>query len=150
MDSLTKLKGNILPKVAEVSLKELVKLKEKEEKYEKRKIRWSYTTIAFVVAALLYSFYVKMYGTGYLSGSPIQFFINDFWMKVFAISIAGSFFQVHMMDRKYEKAEKEFEELRTEIIERSSELWSDPEQWNNRHIVYEVFKETYDINLYHR
>ena len=48
-----------------------------------------------------------------------------------------------------DKAEKEYQLLRCEIITKSKLLWEKESEWKNRHKVFEMMKKNYDINLYH-
>ena len=48
-----------------------------------------------------------------------------------------------------EKAEKEYQLLRCEIIQKSKLLWENESEWKNRHKVFEMMKNNFDINLYH-
>jgi hypothetical protein len=54
-----------------------------------------------------------------------------------------------LIKKKLDKAEKEFQLLRCEIINKSKQLWEKEEEWKNRHKVFEMMKKNYDINLYH-
>jgi hypothetical protein len=53
-----------------------------------------------------------------------------------------------ILHKKREDSEKEYHDLRCEIIDRSKDLWKG-EAWKNRHHIFQMMKETYDINLYH-
>jgi hypothetical protein len=65
------------------------------------------------------------------------------------ILLLGSFFSMNVLKTQRDKFDKEFHGLRCEIVDRSKDLWKKEEQWNNRHIVFELMKKKYDINLYH-
>ncbi len=65
-----------------------------------------------------------------------------------SLAVAFAFFQVKYYYLKSEKAEKEFDALREELIERSTELWYTEEQWNNRKQVYDKMNKDYGINLF--
>jgi len=56
---------------------------------------------------------------------------------------------MNVLRQQKEKMEKEYQELRCEIVNRSKDLWKKEEHWKNRHIDFEIMKKTYDINLYH-
>jgi hypothetical protein len=56
---------------------------------------------------------------------------------------------MNIFREKKEKAEKEFHALRCEIIDKSKDLWKKEESWTSRHLVFEMMKKTFDINLYH-
>lgn len=51
--------------------------------------------------------------------------------------------------RKCDKAEEEFHSLRCEIIQKSTDLWKEEQQWKERHKLFELMKKEYDINLYY-
>jgi adenylate kinase len=65
-----------------------------------------------------------------------------------AFTIVG-FGAMNLLKQQKEKKEKEYQELRCEIVDRSKDLWKKEEEWKNRHIVFEIMKKQYDINLYH-
>ena len=69
-------------------------------------------------------------------------------MFLIGISIIG-FGAMNLLKQEKEKKEKEYQELRCEIVDRSKDLWKKEEEWKNRHIVFELMKKKYDINLYH-
>ncbi|MEW8986220.1 MAG: DUF2663 family protein, partial [Bacillus sp. (in: firmicutes)] len=56
---------------------------------------------------------------------------------------------MNLFRNKRDKAEKEFHALRCEIIDKSKDLWRKEEAWSNRHLVFEMMKKNYDINLFH-
>jgi hypothetical protein len=56
---------------------------------------------------------------------------------------------MNVLRQQKDKKEKEYQELRCEIVNRSKDLWKKEEHWKNRHFDFEVMKKTYDINLYH-
>ena len=65
------------------------------------------------------------------------------------MAVIGLFGLMNVFRQKRDKAEKEFHLLRCEIIDKSKDLWGKEDQWKNRHIVFEMMKKNYDINLYH-
>ncbi len=65
------------------------------------------------------------------------------------IVIFGLYGLMNVYRQKRDKAEKEFHALRCEIIDKSKDLWKKEDAWNNRHLVFEMMKQNYDINLYH-
>jgi hypothetical protein len=58
------------------------------------------------------------------------------------------FGSVKIFYERKEKAEKEFQDLRREIIEKSRDLWNE-ESWPDRDQIFEQMKAHYDINLFH-
>ena len=69
------------------------------------------------------------------------------------ISLLGltiiSYGSMNVLKQQKDKKEKEYQELRCEIVDRSKDLWKKEEEWKNRHLVFEIMKNKYDINLYH-
>lgn len=61
----------------------------------------------------------------------------------------GLFGLMNLLKQKREKAEKEFHDLRREIVDKSKDLWKKEEAWKNRHQVFEMMKNNYDINLFY-
>ncbi len=54
------------------------------------------------------------------------------------------------MKKKYKKADDDYEAIRSDFIDRNEEWWSDEEQWEKRHIVFEFMKKNYNINIFHK
>lgn len=52
--------------------------------------------------------------------------------------------------KKFEKAEKDFEELKEDVIDRSSDIWNSEVLEVKRIAQYHELKNKYDINLYHK
>jgi hypothetical protein len=67
----------------------------------------------------------------------------------FLVTTIGMYGLMNFLKTKREKAEKEYHALRCEIVDRSKDLWKKEEEWKSRHLVFEMMKEKYDINLYH-
>ncbi|MFV8828423.1 DUF2663 family protein [Alkalihalobacterium sp. APHAB7] len=52
--------------------------------------------------------------------------------------------------KKLDKAEKEFEELRSEVIDRQEQLWDTAELWGKRYELFKFLNEEYSVNLFHK
>ena len=72
---------------------------------------------------------------------------NTKYLYTILLSV-GLFGVSNILFNKKEKYEKEYHELRCEIIDRSKDLWKG-DAWKNRHKVFQMMKKNYDINLYH-
>jgi hypothetical protein len=138
------------PKVVKVMLEELVNRKNKLEKMEKAKMQWSLFAMACTAIFLLLGYnalssqQVGM-NTNILTalfGQPIILFL--------LLLLSVGFVQLNFFVKKTTKAEKEFDELREEIISRSTELWESDVSWESREAVYSFMKKEHDINLYHK
>lgn len=129
-------------------LQHLIDKKRKFNKLKKRHYGFTLILAAYMILLLycLSSFHSR---AGQALGTDIIFLIanrSDF--LGFAILLAGLMGALKILFDKKEKAEKEFHELRCEIIDRSKDLWKG-EAWQQRHYIYEAMKRHYDINLYH-
>ncbi len=76
-------------------------------------------------------------------------FVDHFSHFLFLAAAIGLYGYMVLIKKKLDKAEKEFQLLRCEIINKSKQLWEKEEEWKNRHKVFEMMKKNYDINLYH-
>ena len=130
-------------------LKRLVESKKKEKKYETIHFWWGLTTLLCLLLAGCYVYWSKLMVTNTFITS-LQALTSDIFFMVFVIIIVLCLLQLKYSKKKFEKAEKEFESLRMEVIERTVELWENEEHWKNRHKVFEVMEKEYDINLYHK
>ncbi|WP_409251211.1 YpbF family protein [Bacillus sp. SCS-153A] len=124
---------------------------ERKQKWDRFKrvhliILWSSVFFAF---CFIYYFYNKVIG-------PYSYSFEAVFSAVFSreshlyafLFLFGMFGAVKVLYDKKEKAEKEYHTLRSEIIDRSKDLWKE-ESWKKRHQVYELMKAEWDINLYH-
>ncbi|SPU03351.1 YpbF [Bacillus subtilis] len=67
-----------------------------------------------------------------------------FWMLATAFAYCTSYY----FKKKEEKSETDFHKLRCEIIQKSTDLWPQPDKWKARESVFHMMKHKYDINLY--
>jgi len=79
----------------------------------------------------------------------ISVLINDVYHYIFVGILVTVHYRIKFIDKKAEKAEKEYNALRCEIIQRSEELWPEGEKRNNRHRFFKEMLEKHDINLYY-
>ncbi|RIW28004.1 DUF2663 family protein [Bacillus salacetis] len=124
---------------------------ERKTKWDKFKrihaiMLWSSVFLAF---CLIYYFYNRIIGPYSYSFEAVfsVVFSKESHLYAFLV-IFGMFGAVKVLYEKKEKAEKEYQALRSEIIDRSKDLWKE-ESWKKRHQVYELLKKQWDINLYH-
>ena len=129
------------------------------ENVRKRKIkfdtakRWHYLTIysmllfAFLFFSYFYFRIAKQYSYSFFAmfSASVSDAVN---IGLFAIT-AILYGAMNVLSQQKDKKEKEYQELRCEIVNRSKDLWKKEEHWKNRHLDFEVMKKTYDINLYH-
>ncbi|MED3725163.1 DUF2663 family protein [Priestia filamentosa] len=68
---------------------------------------------------------------------------------MFILVMGSLFFYLKYVHEKCEKAEKEFHELRCEIIQKAGEYWPQPTRWEARQAVFAMMMKKFDVNLYH-
>ncbi|GAF65335.1 DUF2663 family protein [Alkalihalobacillus trypoxylicola] len=144
----TSKKNNNTPKYFQFMLTELINRKKKMDKHEKAKINWSifvFTSMAIAFIYIIYTYFIHTASTNIR-----QFFtLNTSTILLIMITTLGVL-QVKYFKKKEEKAEKEYEELRLEIIERSPEFWQEDQDWSKRHLIFTQIKSENDINLFHK
>ena len=132
--------------------KVLQKVVERKQRYEQLKSRhlivmWSTILISFFYFIYLYYYLFQPYS--YSFSAIFSSYVNqssNLYMLIFIIGLYGF---MNLIRGKRDKAEKEFHALRCEIIDKSKDLWKKEDEWKNRHIVFEMMKENFDINLFH-
>ncbi|MFE8702641.1 YpbF family protein [Cytobacillus sp. FJAT-54145] len=130
----------------------LNKVVEKKRKFDTFKYRHLLAMWATVFTSFIYFYYIYktvMIPYSYSFASMFSAYVNNsinFYMIVFVVGLYGL---MNLLREKREKFEKEYHALRCEIIDKSKDLWKQEEQWKNRHLVFEMMKKNYDINLYH-
>ncbi|WP_096200990.1 DUF2663 family protein [Bacillus sp. FJAT-45350] len=141
-------KESLSPVIKEV-LTSLIKKKNKESKYEKLLNATSLTTLACILIGGVYLYLTKVNHTVYFT-TILHSLVQDPFVFVYIGIIVVCLIQMRYAKKKFDKAEKEFESLRYEVIERCPELWDTKEMWEKRHHVFEVMEKEYDINLFHK
>jgi len=130
----------------------LIKCVEKKRKFDKLKSQHLFIMCLTIFIAFLFTYY--LYKTIFVpysySFEAIFYAFVSKNINVYLLIITIGFFgMMNVLKDKREKAENEFHELRREIIDKSKDLWKKDEAWETRHIVFEMMKREYDINLYH-
>ncbi|SCA86533.1 hypothetical protein BGLY_2710 [Bacillus glycinifermentans] len=124
-------------------LRGLIKRKEKYENYRKQSLKW---LVAAAVCAV--SFCLFAVGKGLGRNGILAELLNDSIYLFWILAAAFAYSTAHYFKKKEEKAEGDFHKLRCEIIQKSTDLWPQPEEWKSRETVFKVMKQHYDINLY--
>lgn len=132
--------------------KMLQKVVERKQKYDQLHywhlvLMWSSIFVSF--SYFLYLYYSIFTPYSYSFAAMFSVYVNHSSHLFMLMCVIGLFGMMNVFRQKRDKAEKEFHALRCEIIDKSKDLWKQEDQWKNRHIVFEVMKKNYDINLYH-
>lgn len=130
----------------------LQKVVEKKKKFDLYKLRhllimWATIFLAFLYIIYLYHLIIKPYS--YSFAVMFSVFVQKGNNVYLLVLIVGMYGLMNLLKEKKEKAEKEFHALRCEIIDKSKDLWKKEDEWKNRHLVFEMMKKKFDINLYH-
>ncbi|MDG5787637.1 DUF2663 family protein [Evansella sp. AB-P1] len=132
----------------EVVIEALIKAKEKEEKAEKALFRTGLFFLVILLCGVAYIF-LKL-SSGDSVSSYLRLLISDGIILTWLVALFISFYFFEGRSKKYEKAEKDFEELKEDIIDRSSDIWNSNQLEVKRIAQYHELKNKYDINLYHK
>ncbi|RFU65568.1 DUF2663 family protein [Peribacillus glennii] len=108
---------------------------------------WASMGMAAILLLYLYFYIARPYSFSFFA--MFSAFVDNFNHFFFLVTTIGLYGLMIMLKQKRDKAETEFHGLRCEIIDRSKDLWKQEAQWKNRHKVFEMMKNNYDINLYH-
>ncbi len=132
-----------------VMLKNVVKRKHKFDHYKSRHFLFIYFTLGLIAILVVYVYkrIVPLYSYSFMSMFH-YFFENKFIISCILL-LAFVYGGMLYYKKKMDKAEKEFHALRCEIIDRSKDLWKNESAWKNRHLIFNKFKDLYDINLFH-
>jgi hypothetical protein len=130
----------------------LENVRKRKEKFDKSKrlhtmFIWATLTTASIYFGYLYFTIAKLYS--YSFAAMFSAFVNDSNNLTFLVLTVGLYGFMNVLKQKMDKKEKEYHELRCEIVDRSKDLWKKEEEWKNRHVIFEMMKNNYDINLYH-
>ncbi len=133
-----------------VILEELVSRKNKYDKCEQAKRRWSWFALLSVAILLMFGYRILAVNGLSLNGNVLSVVVDEPFLLLLILLFCIAFFQIRFFDKKAAKAEKEFDELRFEVIERNTELWEKDQSWEMRERLYSFMKQEHDINLYHK
>lgn len=130
-------------------LENVVKRKKKFEKAKTRHHMAIFATLGMASAFLAYLYEVVVQDYSYSFYAMFSAFVQkgaSLYLLVGTVSLYG---MMIMLKEQREKKEKEYHDLRCEIVDRSKDLWKKEDEWKSRHLVFEMMKKEYDINLYH-
>ncbi|WP_223703501.1 DUF2663 family protein [Sutcliffiella deserti] len=130
------------------TLQLLVGKKKKFDQFKRREWLWRLSTFFTFGLFLVYIYYFIMLNSSSYSDMFGYFFNRPIHLPV-VMFIAFQLGMVKYLLYKKEKAEKEYHDLRKEMVKRSDDFWAQPEEWKQRHLVFEMMKREFDINLYH-
>lgn len=130
----------------------LQKVVERKRKFDSFSFRHLIVLWLTIFSAFIYLFFLyKTVAVPYSYSFAAMFsaFVSQTYNMYALVFIGGLYGLMNLLKEKKDKAEKEYHALRCEIIDKSKDLWKQEDAWKNRHIVFEMMKKNYDINLYH-
>ncbi|AQX53886.1 DUF2663 family protein [Priestia flexa] len=130
-------------------LESVINKKEKLSATQKSMNKWKWVFFVCLLFGISYLFVFTSRLNLIAFSDFIQFFLDDSKHLLLLIIIFSTYFRMIQMQKQCDKVEKEFNDLRCEIIQKSKDIWSTPAQWESRKDLYAAMKQTYDINLYH-
>jgi len=130
-------------------LNNLIDRKRKFDRYKSRHLLSVWITIGLITVYFYYLYITVMKPYSYSFAEIFSVYVQNSANLYFLVLTVGTYGLMILLKEKREKAEKEYHALRCEIVDRSKDLWKKEEEWKNRHVVFEIMKKTFDINLYH-
>jgi hypothetical protein len=127
----------------------VVKRKKKYDQYKAKHLFTMSCTLFLLFCYFIYLYFTVVNPYSYSFSVMFSAYVNNSANFYFLIITLGTYGLMNIFREKKEKAEKEFHALRCEIIDKSKDLWKKEESWASRHLVFEMMKKTFDINLYH-
>ncbi|SDZ68820.1 Protein of unknown function [Evansella caseinilytica] len=132
----------------EVVVKALIEAKQKEVKAEKKLIQAGICFIFVLIIGCGYLFYqLTVHGVG---SSFLSFLLSDIYILSWLAALFITYKLFEAKSKKFEKAENDFDELKEDIIDRSSDIWHTAQLEEIRMHQYHDLKTKHDINLYHK
>ncbi|CAG9623503.1 DUF2663 family protein [Sutcliffiella rhizosphaerae] len=145
---MIKMLGQHTDEATKQTLQLLVNKKRKFDNFKKRELRWRIAcclTLGLFIGYIYYFLFHQSYSTA----ASISYFFDrsvHLWIVMF---IGFQLGMIKYLLYKKDKTEKEYHDLRKEMVKRSDDYWSQPEDWKQRHLVYDMMKKEFDINLFH-
>jgi len=130
-------------------LSNLIDRKRKFDRFKARHLLSVWVTIGLISVYFYYLYLTVMKPYSYSFAEIFSVYVQNSANLYFLVLTVGTYGLMILLKEKREKAEKEYHALRCEIVDRSKDLWKKEEEWKNRHVVFEMMKKSYDINLYH-
>lgn len=149
MESLNLILDEKTDPVTKQILQNVVKRKKNLDTYKMKhkKAVWSTLFLLMLFFAYMYFSIIKNYS--YSFSAMFSSFVENPGNLLILMAVIGMYGYTNMLKERMEKAEKEFHDLRCEIVDRSRDLWKKEDEWQNRYLVFEMMKKNFDINLYH-
>ncbi|WP_210365562.1 YpbF family protein [Bacillus sp. REN3] len=140
---------NRTDEATKILLQNVVDRKRKFDRYKSQHLLSVWITIGLSSIHLYFLYLHVLKPYSYSFAEVFSMYVQNPANLYFLIFTVGAYGLMILLKEKREKAEKEYHALRCEIVDRSKDLWKKEEEWKNRHIIFQMMKKKYDINLYH-
>mgnify|MGYP000937109203 CR=1 FL=1 len=147
-DQILKLDEHTDPATKQM-LQNVVKRKKKFDQYKAKHLFVMSCTLFFTFIYFIYLYLTIVKPFSYSFSAMFSAYVGHSANLYFLIITMGTYGLMNVFKVKMDKAEKEFHAIRCEVIDKSKDLWNKEESWSNRHLVFEMMKKQYDINLFH-
>lgn len=138
-----------LPDYTTETLKLLMKKKDKETKMNGMLNFFGLVSIGMILIMAGYVYWETEGGTN-IGGSALSFILSDLILLLILAVLFFLFFTIFYYKRKFDKAEKDVDKIRDDLIDRQSEFWNTPELVAKRYQLLKFLKDKKDINLFHK
>lgn len=132
-----------------IMLQKVIDKKRKYEKLKKSHLFVLWTTILSSFSFFIYLFYTVVDPNAHSFAMMFSVFVSNTMHLYVLMILIGCYGMMNLLREKRDKAESEFHTLRCEIIDKSTDLWSGKDAWQQRHLVFDMMKKQFDINLYY-
>ena len=132
-----------------IMLGNVVKRKRKFDYFKSRHFLFIYLTLGMTAILGIYVYKQILIPYSYAFTAMYNHFFGNGFIILGILILAFMYGGMLYYKKKMDKAEKEYHALRCEIVDRSKDLWKSEMAWKNRHLLFNKFKDLYDINLYH-
>nr|WP_275695518.1 DUF2663 family protein [Fredinandcohnia sp. SECRCQ15] len=130
-------------------LQHSLKRKRKYEMLKRRSTNLKLLTLFLLTCFLIYIMVAIIKPNSHSAGNIVSIFLNNGFHFFVVILIGGLYGGIRFVDKKKDEAEDKYHAIRCEIIDKSKDLWKQPDQWKEREFVFEMMKREFDVNLYH-
>ncbi|MBM7661209.1 hypothetical protein JOC85_001981 [Bacillus mesophilus] len=141
--------GSHTDEPTKVMLQNVYKHKVKFDSYKKKLIICTWCSLLCFLLMFFYinNFILEPYGSN--ADQMFAMIVSNLFLYVLigALIFLGGLGSY--LKKKKDKHEKEFQDLRKEIVQKSPIQWRYPFDWEKRNEVFAKMKEEKDINLYH-
>ncbi|WLR43764.1 DUF2663 family protein [Bacillus carboniphilus] len=129
-------------------LKGIVKRKKKYDQYKVKTTRWLWLSFVLTLVYFYFAWIEIIQPSNNQLVEMFDLFFQTSNHLFYVLVIAACYATAIYYKKKEEKSEKEFHDLRCELIDKSTDLWNEPQLWSKRDEVYSFMKREFDINLY--